>query len=150
MKVPGAVKYEQEIMEGLMTGLSLPKVCEQLREQHDDAPTPWAIMMYRHRTPEYATKYDFAWEIGADVRFERLIDDANTPPPIVDGRIDQGWVSLQKVKINTTQWVLSKQKRKYSDRVMQEHSGTEGGPLTFAVRSILEQEPKDASIRLGK
>ena len=42
-------------------------------------------------------------------------------------------------QIRNIQWIMAKVKaRAYGDRVQQEHSGPDGGPLQFVTRSILD------------
>ena len=61
-----------------------------------------------------------------EVKFESIERDYLEEPQRdpVSGKIDTGWVQLQRLKIDAKKWELSKLKpKKYGDKIQTEHSG---------------------------
>ena len=61
-----------------------------------------------------------------EVKFESIERDYLEEPQRdpVTGKIDTGWVQLQRLKIDAKKWELSKLKpKKYGDKIQTEHSG---------------------------
>lgn len=78
-----------------------------------------------------ADQYARAREIGADVEFDGLTELCDIDPERDDkGRIDPAWVAHQKLKIDVRKWTLArKAPKKYGDRITNEHTGPNGGPV---------------------
>ena len=75
---------------------------------------------YLDKTPEARDKYARACEARAEVKFESIEQDYSEQPERdpETGKIDTGWVQLQRLKIDAKKWELSKlQPKKYGDKV---------------------------------
>jgi hypothetical protein len=71
-------------------------------------------------------QYTRACETRADVKFESIEKDYLEEPQRdpVSGKIDTGWVQLQRLKIDSKKWELGKlQPKKYGDKIQTELSG---------------------------
>jgi hypothetical protein len=54
---------------------------------------------------------------------------------------DNEWISRSKLRVDTRKWLMSKlAPKKYGDRVQNEHTGADGGPIQFVTKSILEEK----------
>ena len=65
-------------------------------------------------------QYARACELRAELKFESIEDDYMAEPQRdpETGRIDPAWVNLQRLKIDTKKWELSKMMpKKYGDRI---------------------------------
>lgn len=64
-------------------------------------------------------RYARACEIRNDKKFESIEEDYNETPRLTDeGKIDSAWVALQRLKIDSKKWELSKlQPKKYGDKL---------------------------------
>ena len=71
-------------------------------------------------------QYAYACEKRADAKFDSIEQDYLEEPqrdPLT-GKIDAGWVQLQRLKIDSKKWELGKMNpKKYGDKIQQEHSG---------------------------
>lgn len=75
---------------------------------------------------EKANQYARAMDERAESKFESIEDDYLEEPQRdpETGKIDTGWVQLQRLKIDAKKWELSKLKpKKYGERIQTEHSG---------------------------
>lgn len=107
-----------KICEYLEDGVSLLSACRQLNLKESTVRT-WT----RDR-PEFAANYARAREDGDDIEFERLAELQNAEPPLVEGRVDQGWVTWQRNRVDTAKWMLARKRpKKYGDKIDHEHHG---------------------------
>jgi len=73
-----------------------------------------------------ANQYARATDIRTEIKFESIEQDYLEEPQrdALTGKIDSGWVQLQRLKIDAKKWELSKLKpKKYGDKIQNEHSG---------------------------
>jgi hypothetical protein len=87
------------------------------------------ILYHAENNKEFAEHYARALNIGIDVGFERLDDDVKEEPRLIDTKfgtmIDPAWVQLQRLKIDTKKWSLSKRKPKvYGEKLDMNVSGS--------------------------
>lgn len=75
-------------------------------------PSPTTFFKWLREDKELAEQYAQACEQRALVIFESMKDDFNEDPEYVStahgSKIDNGWVQLQALKINTKKWMLAK------------------------------------------
>lgn len=66
-----------------------------------------------------SNQYAQACNIRTELKFDSIEEDYNTPPKLDDyGKIDTGWVALQRLKIDSKKWELSKlMPKKYGDKI---------------------------------
>ena len=68
----------------------------------------------------FADRYTRAKEQGIEARFESIEEDYNEEPQRdpETGKIDSAWVQLQRLKIDSKKWELSKlAPKKYGDKI---------------------------------
>jgi hypothetical protein len=98
-----------------------------------------SILNHKDADAEFAKRYTRALQIRADSDFESLADAIAAEPERGKFGIDPGWANWQRTRIDTLKWMVAKRNpRVYGERVQQEHSGPDGGPLQFVTRSILD------------
>ncbi len=81
------------------------------------------------------SRYACARDDRTELKFESIEEDYNeTPKRLVTGGIDPAWVQLQKLKIDSKKWELSKLKpNEYGDKV--EISGEQDITISFKEKS---------------
>jgi hypothetical protein len=89
--------------------------------------------------PDLAKRYAAADKIATDLAFEEF-SEANDEQPVMGERgIDTGWVAWQRMRLDNKKWEMAKRRpSKYSEKVQQEITGADGGPVQFVSKSILE------------
>lgn len=102
-----------EICEGLQDGESLLSVCRRLNLKES------TVRFWTRENANFAANYARAREDGDDIEFERLAElQAEQPPLDQYGKVDPGWVSWQKNRVDTAKWMLARKRpKKYSDKV---------------------------------
>ena len=105
----------EDICEMLADGMSLRKICAK-----DDMPDKSTVRRWLRTYPEFRAQYAQAREDQADHWADEVID-------IADEAEDAG---LAKIQVDARKWVACKLKPKaYGDRVLNEHTGKDGGPI---------------------
>ncbi len=97
----------------------------------DGMPLYNTIMHWRRTEPEFTKMVDQAREDQADRLAESLADIVDAEAERDEfGKVDSGMVAHNRLKVDVYKWRASKLKpRVYGDKVQQEHSGPDGGPL---------------------
>ena len=90
-----------------------------------DSNTPSSSTFFKwiDNDKDLAKQYARACEVRGDAKFESIENDYNEEPQRdpETGKIDTGWVQLQRLKIDTKKWEASKlNPKKYGDRVQSE------------------------------
>lgn len=134
--------YSQEladyICERISDGESLRAICES-----DDMPNRATVFRWLGKHQEFSDQYARAREEQAEALADEIVSIADQMPPITDnGSTDSGHVSWQKNRVEARKWVASKLKpKKYGDKVQQEVSGPNGGPIESTLNvSVLPTE----------
>ena len=114
-------KYNQktatEILDRIAEGESLHRICKDKGMPARSTVLKWCIDI-----PEFSDHYARAYQIGADVEFDEIQELAATATPEN--------AQVVKLQVDTRKWVLSKKlPKKYGDKVQQEVSGPNGGPV---------------------
>lgn len=84
-------------------------------------------------------------ELLADELFSIADDGSNDTYEATEGeekstRTDHDVINRSRLRIDTRKWYLSKVLPKiYGDKVTNEHTGLDGGPLVFVVRDVGEE-----------
>lgn len=126
------------ICERIAEGESLVQICRDANMPHRSTVFDWLA-----RDKEFADRYARAREAQADAIFEGILDIAD------DGRNDwmaansddeEAWklngehVQRSKLRVDARKWIAARlAPKKYGDRVTQELTGADGGPLTVQV-----------------
>lgn len=115
------IKIFNSIISEIENGASLRSAIKKLKTISRDTFNEWV-----KQDEELSDQYARAMDERIDIKFESIERDYMEEPqrdPIT-GKIDPGWVQLQRLKIDAKKWELSKLKpKKYSDRIQTEHSG---------------------------
>lgn len=104
----------QQVCELLSQGeTSLRKVCEELGIK------PSTFLLWVSKDKELSEQYAHARAIGNAVEFEQITELADEQPNYDDhGKVDPGWVSWQKMRIDARKWSLSKKEpKKYGEKI---------------------------------
>lgn len=108
-----------EICKRLSEGQSLSKMTTDPK-----MPSQSTVYLWLLRHPEFSESYAQARDEQADTLADEIVAIADEPPAeIVDdkgiSRIDSGWVTWQKNRVDARKWVAAKLKpKKYGDRQM--------------------------------
>lgn len=119
------VRYSPEIaeriLEGIMNGKGLNTVC-----QGDDMPTEHAVREWvQDDVDGFASKYARARAIQAERFADELIQ-------LADRASDSETAQVQRLKIDTRKWVISKiLPKKYGDKVEVENTGEVKHTVSF-------------------
>jgi hypothetical protein len=123
--------------------LKAQMVCELLESQEDDCQSlrqccakvgvaPSTFLRWCDENEDLAERYARADRIATEIQFERLNELNEVMPPMVDGRVDNGWVQWQRMRIDNRKWALSKRRpSKYGEKVAV--GGDPGNPIQHKV-----------------
>lgn len=112
-----------EICARIADGESLRAICRD-----DGMPDPVTVRRWLAGHEEFRTQYARAREEQADTLAEEMLDAARKEA------IDQVGVADKRVLIDTLKWRAGKLKPKvYGEKVVNEHTGADGQPLTIKV-----------------
>jgi len=130
-----------KICERIATSdLGLAVIAEEF-DLHRDTIFKW---IYRH--PAFFDKYARAREAQQERMAEEILDIADdnsrdTKTILKNGTEiqveDTEWVNRSKLRVDTRKWLMSKlAPKKYGDKVQQQITGADGGPMVFTVERI--------------
>ena len=126
------VRYSPKLMaricERLSAGESLRSVCRA-----PDMPDERAVRLWVKADKDgCAEPFQRARELQAHRLADELLELADEAPPLLpDGRVDQGWVTWQKNRIDLRKWHLAKMlPTEYGDQVALK---SEGGGLSIHI-----------------
>jgi hypothetical protein len=114
-------KIFNSIILEIENGASLRSAIKKLKTINRDTFNEWV-----KEDVQFSDQYARAKDDRIEVKFESIERDYMEEPQRdpVTGKIDPGWVQLQRLKIDAKKWELSKLKPKeYSDKIQTEHSG---------------------------
>jgi len=109
------------ILSEIEEGASLRSVLNK-----QDMPNRNTFFEWLNKDENLANQYARATDIRTEIKFESIEQDYLEEPQrdALTGKIDTGWVQLQRLKIDAKKWELSKLKpKKYGDKIQTEHSG---------------------------
>lgn len=94
------------------------------------------IRRYIRADAERSTQYARARGVAADAYEAEILSEARSADPVT--------AAAARVKIDALKWVMSKRAPKvYGDKITQEHTGADGGPLEFTeIRRVVVDVPK--------
>lgn len=117
------------ICEKIADGLSLRTIC-------DDQTMPHRVTVLRwlDAHPDFAAKYARAREFQADAMDEKILSVADSCTPET--------AQADRVKIAAYQWRAAKlAPKKYGEKVLQEVTGAEGGPVVHRIERVIVRPP---------
>jgi len=125
-----------EICRQLAEGKSLRKICKA-----EEMPNASTVHSWVLSNDDFSKQYARAREMQAEHYLDEIIeiadDGSNDTYAGEDGveRFNADVVQRSKLRVDTRKWVMSKlAPKKYSDKVQQEHSGPNGGPIETVSR----------------
>jgi hypothetical protein len=98
---------------------------------------------------QYARAIETRYDVLADDIMQISDDGLNDTYVDDDGkkRTDHDVIARSKLRVDSRKWLLSKlAPKKYGDRVAQEHSGPDGGPIGLAVSNLNLRGLSDAEL----
>ena len=105
-----------KICDALAEGQSLRKICKDDSMPSEAAVRRWVIDDYEGFAAQYTRSRDIGLDCVADEVFE-IADDGS------DHQRD-------RLRFDARRWYLSKlAPKRYGDKITQEHTGTDGGPI---------------------
>lgn len=108
------------ICEAVASGGALYRMCEE----RDDLPAERTIYQWLERHPEFAQKYARARERQADRNADEIVMIADT----------EADPQRARVRMDARKWRASKlAAKKYGEKVTQEVTGSEGGPVRHSI-----------------
>ena len=138
----------ERILQRMYCGESLRHICSDAK-----MPDRHTVILWRIRNAEFCTQYAYARRAQVEARIEdateMLLHTPMCSVPDPDGgvseRVDGAAVQLLRTRVDLAKWEASKLLRglhtaplDYGDKVQQEITGADGGPVLFVVKSILE------------
>jgi len=121
----------EKICFRLIDGETLRAICER-----DEFPHRVTVMRWLLRHPEFRAQYDWARQLQADALAEEVISIADdTAGDFVadgEGGTTVAWENVQRsrLRVDSRKWFVAKlAPRKYAERIAQELSGPDGGPI---------------------
>lgn len=122
--------YTLEIAESICTrlagGESLVRICED-----DGMPHRITVIRWTETNADFATKCARAREAQADFLHD---DMASLEERTLSGQVDP---QIARVVLSSKQWRAAKlAPKKYGDKVTQEHTGPDGGPVVNRIELV--------------
>jgi hypothetical protein len=143
--------YTQEIADHicreLAEGKSLRAVCREPGMPSEATVRAWAL----DDVEGFAAQYTRAREIGYDRLADELLEIADTPKTGVKTTekatgtetTHGDMIEHRRLQVDARKWMLAKMlPKKYGDRLTQEHTGPNGGPVQVASVAIELVKPK--------
>ena len=109
-------KALEHIISEICLGKSLRSTIEA---DSKNLPAVKTFLDWISENEEMRNQYANAMNVRAELKFESIEQDYSEPPQrdAETGKIDPGWVSLQRLKIDAKKWELSKlMPKKYGDK----------------------------------
>lgn len=134
-------ELEDALLEQLADGASLVKACKEI----DIGPA--TVFRWLDECPLFREKYAKARETQAEKFADEIVaiaDEAEvtsvvTPDGVVDFKLDATAVARNRLRVDARKWVASKLlPKKYGDKVQQEVTGANGGPIQTAIRVVFD------------
>lgn len=132
------IDVASQICGRIAQGQSLKEICRD-----DGMPCTSTVFKWLAEKPEFSDLYAQAREAQADVLADEIIaisdDGTNDWMERQNENGDSlGWVlngehvQRSKLRVDARKWIASKLKpKKYGERVVNEHTGKDGGPISF-------------------
>ena len=127
----------KSVFEKLENGVSLNKILKEKKIRFS------TFYNWINESEEKKEKYTRAKEFGITAIFDSIDDDYNDKPPLdAWGKVDSGWVAMQRLKIDAKKWKLSKlAPKKYGDKIDVTTQGEKlnSTPTSITVKVVLPE-----------
>jgi len=135
-KINWTPELENSVLQGIEHGFTL-----RVTAANNDISAA-AIIRHVQTDEAFAKRYAQAMDIRTDTDCDALEDLVAEEPERTKFGVDSGWVAMQRLRVDTKKWLLSKRNpKKYGDRVA--HTGGDGEgavQIAFVTKSILDEE----------
>lgn len=146
-------RISRQVFNLMEQGVPLGKSCKQIGIPKGTVQD-W-IKASEELTGQYAIAREALLEHWAE---EVATISDEDPMQIVDqngiARYDSAAVQHQRLRVDSRKWLLSKLKPKqYGDKIVTEHSGVDGGPITLAgldLKNLSDDELEKMNLLLSK
>lgn len=123
------------ILALMVEGLSIKKICEQ-----PEMPDPRTIYRWLSANETFRQNYAKAQQDRTTAFAEEMLEIADQYDNLSD-KLDVEHIQRARLRIDTRKWLMSKMDpKRYGDKLTQEHTGVDGGPVQFT--TIYENGPK--------
>ena len=133
------------ICEEIAKGKSLRRICSA-----EDMPSTSAVCVWLSKHRDFAEQYARARETQADYLIDeayQIIDDGSRDEyQLNDGskRTDHNHIQRARAQMQLRQWHAARlAPKKYGDRILNEHTGAEGGPIQQQQVSLVDAPPQE-------
>lgn len=115
-----------DICQRLAEGESLRSICKD-----KGMPAMSTVLRWVAENTIFREQYAQAREVGQESIADEIMEISDADAPIdANGRVDNGWVQQQRLRVDSRKWLLAKQApKKYGDRVTTELTGADGGAI---------------------
>jgi len=126
-----------KICEEIVQGKGIVSICES-----DDMPEPMTVFRWLNTKEDFCYKYTRAKELQAEKMADDILqiaDDGSNDTYMTgeDGdeeRVNHDHINRSRLRVDTRKWLMSHYApKKYSDRIQQELSGKNGGPVEITI-----------------
>ena len=130
----------QIVLDGITDGKSLRQIAR------DGGPKASTFLLWVGQNKTLAEQYARAIEIRSEMMAEEILeiaDDATNDFMLAQTGLafNHEHVQRSKLRVDSRKWILAKlQPKKYGDKIVQEHTGPNGKPLTPMTMSDEELE----------
>ncbi len=132
--------YEPQVAHSVCDLLAENEVAKSLRQACSIVGVaPSTFLFWCDNDPELAEHYARAVKISTDLQFEEFGTLNDVEPPLVEGKVDQGWVAWNRQRLDNKKWEMSKRRpTKYGDKVT--HTGDPENPIDLVVHRVIASE----------
>lgn len=126
-----------EILARIVEGRSLSAICRDA-----DMPTIRTVYNWFAKYPEFLQRYAIAKQDSAETWADEIVDIAdnstndwmaNNDPENPGYKVNGESIQRSRLRVDTRKWLVSKLiPKKYGDRVINELTGADGGPIEYS------------------
>ena len=136
----------EKIIDGMILGLSINKICKQEGMPHPKAVMKWLAQGRQEEGTEYAdfaVQYSLAQELRQELQADEINERASETVPkkvLSQGTASiHAWSNRQKLIVDTLKWTASRLlSKRYGDKI--QHTGEDGGPIVTRIESVIVDE----------
>ena len=138
------IDWTPELEEAICTAIALtPKGLEHICKANPSFPNPDTIYLRRNSNDNFSEKYTRAKAAQVMILADQIVEIADDAREDIEQTDDGPVVNREviertKIRIDARKWLASKLAPKiYGDKMA--HTGEDGGPMQFVVKSILDK-----------
>ena len=138
-RAPNADAIKTSICEQIARGIPLAEIARQ-----PGMPKRQTVHDWMAADEDFAGRFARARDDGADAIAEQTLEIVDQQPERDQlGKIDPGWVAHQKLRAEHRLKLLAKwNPKKYGEKLIQEHTGANGGAITQSIMVSFVSAPK--------